>query len=223
MAEHRVLSDPDLHEPKGASTASQGTVYTSDGNGSGSWESPRLSGQGSALEGELPVSDGLGGVSWGNVLVRAVDALTARDFNDQEPSGTDSPLQVKFGPSQSNAFFTLDAAGKITCNKSGTYLAVFQGRVGRTSGAGESVIALRYLIDGVQVGASAAQKMPDDDITVPFVNTVSLNLTVGQEITVEFIRDSAGNDNGGLFSFNTTPADWEDAPSTSLNIFSLEV
>lgn len=35
--EHRNLTDPSLHEPKGAATAAAGTVYTSDGAGSGSW------------------------------------------------------------------------------------------------------------------------------------------------------------------------------------------
>lgn len=34
---HNNLTDPDLHEPKGASTASIGSVYVSDGAGSGSW------------------------------------------------------------------------------------------------------------------------------------------------------------------------------------------
>lgn len=40
MALHSVLTDPNLHEPKGASTASIGTVYTSNGAGSGSWVAP---------------------------------------------------------------------------------------------------------------------------------------------------------------------------------------
>lgn len=38
MAEHNVLTDPELHEPKGASTAALGEVYVSDGAGSGTWE-----------------------------------------------------------------------------------------------------------------------------------------------------------------------------------------
>lgn len=37
MAEHSTLTDPELHEPKGASTASSGDVYVADGAGSGSW------------------------------------------------------------------------------------------------------------------------------------------------------------------------------------------
>jgi hypothetical protein len=36
--QHSALTDPNLHEPKGASTAASGKVYVSDGGGSGSWK-----------------------------------------------------------------------------------------------------------------------------------------------------------------------------------------
>lgn len=55
MAEHVDLLDPNIHEPKGISTASSGTVYVSNGAGSGSWTSQ----------------------SWGNILSREI-ALTAK-------------------------------------------------------------------------------------------------------------------------------------------------
>lgn len=35
---HKNLTDPQLHEPKGVSAASEGTVYFADGNGSGEWK-----------------------------------------------------------------------------------------------------------------------------------------------------------------------------------------
>lgn len=37
MPEHVDITDPEIHEPKGASTASAGEVYVSDGAGSGDW------------------------------------------------------------------------------------------------------------------------------------------------------------------------------------------
>ena len=40
---HSALSDPYLHEPKGASTATAGDVYVADGAGSGTWEDHRRS------------------------------------------------------------------------------------------------------------------------------------------------------------------------------------
>lgn len=40
MALHSTLTDPYLHEPKGASTADAGMVYVADGAGSGTWTLP---------------------------------------------------------------------------------------------------------------------------------------------------------------------------------------
>ena len=37
MAEHNVITDPELHEPKGVSAAGSGQVYVADGAGSGTW------------------------------------------------------------------------------------------------------------------------------------------------------------------------------------------
>ena len=36
--QHSVLTDPQLHEPKGVSTAADGKVYVANGSGSGSWQ-----------------------------------------------------------------------------------------------------------------------------------------------------------------------------------------
>lgn len=38
MPAHKDLTGSDLHEPKGVATAAAGTVYTANGNGSGSWQ-----------------------------------------------------------------------------------------------------------------------------------------------------------------------------------------
>jgi len=37
MPEHVSLNDPNIHEPKGISTANANTVYVADGSGSGDW------------------------------------------------------------------------------------------------------------------------------------------------------------------------------------------
>lgn len=41
--EHKDVTDPQIHEPKGAASAPSGRVYTSDGSGSGVWSTPRTS------------------------------------------------------------------------------------------------------------------------------------------------------------------------------------
>lgn len=52
--QHSVISDPHVHEPKGASTAGAGTVYVSDGSGSGSWTTVDLTSvDWSSIQGEI--------------------------------------------------------------------------------------------------------------------------------------------------------------------------
>jgi hypothetical protein len=41
--QHRLISDPDLHEPKGIASSAANKVYVADGEGSGSWEFPPAS------------------------------------------------------------------------------------------------------------------------------------------------------------------------------------
>jgi hypothetical protein len=37
MPEHNVITDPEIHEPKGAAAATDRTVYQANGSGSGAW------------------------------------------------------------------------------------------------------------------------------------------------------------------------------------------
>jgi hypothetical protein len=62
--QHRDIPDAERHEPKGISTASEGTTYASDGLGGGSWESVKLAGQATATEGRVARANGAGGVVW---------------------------------------------------------------------------------------------------------------------------------------------------------------
>lgn len=61
--QHNVITDPDLHEPKGVASAASGKVYKSDGTGSGSWVYP-LTGLDTALADQTFESDGSGSGIW---------------------------------------------------------------------------------------------------------------------------------------------------------------
>jgi hypothetical protein len=57
--QHSVITDPDIHEPKGVSTASLGEVYVADGAGSGDW-SPITLDSNTADYGAIYTADGVG-------------------------------------------------------------------------------------------------------------------------------------------------------------------
>jgi hypothetical protein len=62
--QHKDIPDAERHEPKGVSTASDGTVYQADGAGSGSWEIGKVKGQASAEEGMILRANGSNDTAW---------------------------------------------------------------------------------------------------------------------------------------------------------------
>lgn len=62
--EHAAITDPNIHEPKGISSATSGQVYLSDGIGSGNWVTNAPDGLSTAVAGAALRANGAGGVTW---------------------------------------------------------------------------------------------------------------------------------------------------------------
>lgn len=62
--QHKNIPDAQLHEPKGVASASANTTYVADGLGSGSWETPKVSGVDAASQGAVLRANGDGTASW---------------------------------------------------------------------------------------------------------------------------------------------------------------
>lgn len=79
--EHNVITDPNIHEPKGASTATVGEVYVSDGAGSGTWRkvSPEDVDSLGETYGQLITADGVGGSSWGQLVWKDLPGTYVED------------------------------------------------------------------------------------------------------------------------------------------------
>ena len=218
MAEHNTLTGSSLHEPKGVAAASADEVYIADGAGSGAWSEIALTGQAAAAADTFPKSDGAGSVTWVSNKVLSSNVLARCSVNNQYPSTTDTVLQVEFGAAHSTTEFDISNLGAITCNVTGSYNIEFNFRFGRTSGTGTAVIALRFLLDGTQAGGTITADISGAGDVFPYSVTAPAQLTSGQVLTVEVIRDSAGNDDGGLSAFSPTPAGWTDAASALVRI-----
>lgn len=137
----------------------------------------------------------------------------------QEPATTDTPLQVEYGAAQSTADVSMAADGALTFNTSGSYQININSHYGRTGGTGTSVLAFRLLMDGVQFGSSLAAKVDNANTLVPWSSTFIVEATAGQVLTTELIRDSTGNDSGGLFVMQPTLPAWADAACTAMQIY----
>lgn len=147
---------------------------------------------------------------------REVEVLRAHSLAaSQLPTVLGAALQVEFGALQAGAYLSLAANGAVTCNISGTYAFRIKLQKGRSGASGTSILLSRILVNGIQVGVSAAAKMTSADPIYIVESKVTLTLTAGDVLTLQIIRDSSGVNFGGLYA--VTSADgWNIAPSALL-------
>lgn len=197
--EHDSIPNDGLHELKGASTATSGQVPVADGLGSHTWQN------------SISNPDNIN-------IERLLDGLSTA--TSQEPVAVDTPIQIEFGPAQNTVSdpVMIDAAGKLTINQAGTYRIKVTLAYGRTGGAGVSELYFRALIDGVQTGQSVHAKVGSSDVFIPYSDEAWLTLPAGIEITYEMLRDSTGNNSGGIFSGNPVLAGWNNNPCAAIRV-----
>lgn len=156
--------------------------------------------------------------------VKEVEVLRAASTATQAPTAVDTALQVSFGAAQGSASdpVMINAAGTVTFNTAGNYAIRIKLQNGRTGATGTSILLSRILLNGAQVGSTAAVKMTQTDATTPSESRVVLNPTAGQTFQVQIMRDSAGANFGGVYPQTATVAAWGVAPSALLVISRLE-
>lgn len=79
--EHRVITDPEIHEPKGVSTAAANTAYVANGTGSGAWQKLPLNGI-AGVSGLGTTNQTLVTLSSGSVALKWHNAHGAIYFNN---------------------------------------------------------------------------------------------------------------------------------------------
>jgi hypothetical protein len=105
--QHSVITDPDIHEPKGASTAASGEVYIANGSGSGDWAPITLDSDTSDY-GSILVADGAGSADFDNAVWQdLLGPIIVRD------SGATAPTLSTFraGQIKQYSFDTSDVIG----------------------------------------------------------------------------------------------------------------
>ena len=179
--QHKDIPDAELHEPKGAAGASVGTVYVSNGAGSGSWQSVLR--DFSAMQ-----------------VQRVLDGLSPLAAQNPAGTGEANSAQITFGPAVNGASdpVQLGADGSLTVNTGGLYRVKITLVYGRTGGAGSSELRFRALVNGVQAGQTIGTKIDDADTNVVYSDEAWLQLPANTVITYELMRDSSGSDSGGL-------------------------
>ena len=178
---------------------------------------------GEATEGQLlawsDAEDAYIPVSGTQSTVQVEQALSTASFIDQNPPGLGVEVQVLFGdPSESTPFFQVSGDGTITCLIADEYTFRLRFGIGREGGAGESQIYIRALINGTPVGNSVVAIIDNNRIEIPATFEGVLNLEVNDTITLEMIRDTDGNNSGGLRAGIPDVAGWASSPSALMTV-----
>lgn len=197
--EHKDIPDAQLHQIKGAASASSGQVPIATGSGTATF----------------------GFLDWSQVANKPTSSgyqskLSSFSSVNQSPSAVGTPLQITFGPAQDTADVSISAAGVITFNTSGNYLIGIFLRFGRSTSSGNAILLNRILKNGAQILSSNGLVLSASAQTIPFSAAIPLTMAAGDTMTMEVARDSAGTNDGGLFVISPTIAGWNIVPSATV-------
>lgn len=156
--------------------------------------------------------------------VKEVEVLRSASVVAQAPTAVDTPLQLAFGGASGSASdpVMINAAGLVTFNIAGNYAVRVKLQCGRTGATGTSILLSRLLLNGTQLGSTAAVKLTQTDATTPTESRVVVNATAGQTLAIQIMRDSAGSNFGGVYPQVAAVTAWGAAPSALLVISRLE-
>lgn len=200
--EHKDITDAERHEPKGASTATDRQVLTSSGDGTTEFIKVSFN---DLLN--IPTS-----VSYINVT-SGVSTATS-----QQPSATNTPLQIEFGSGSTTTDVTISSVGAITFNTAGQYMLNVFLQLGRATETGNSILLTRFLKNGIQIFNTIGNTFADLQYLTPLVLVFPITVSAGDIITCEIMRDSTGNNSGGLFATTPAASGWNSSPSAYVSI-----
>lgn len=190
MALHKDLTGADLHEPKGASSASANTILKADGLGSSAFVSP------------LTLTN-----------IQYASVITNQNSGNILPASLDVPITAGFDSTVANSDVSINSSGLITILTSGLYACTFNLGFGRITATGTAILAARLLKNGSQFGFTQGSQLPSNLGVRPMQANLEINLAASDTLQVQLMRDSAGVNEGGFVSQAITDAGWGDIPS----------
>lgn len=179
--QHKDITDPDIHEPKGAAVAAVGTVLFALGDGTTEWRTPDYT----DLGGAVSVSSNL------------AEELNAYATTGQSQGVATVPQKVAFGSPVTTSRLSLNSSGVITCLTAGTYQIDISFTAGRASGGSGGHTEFFY----VEMLNSAIIDAPRviyfnsaHSASVPVFLSRTIDLAIGDTYHIEFINGSSGSD-----------------------------
>ena len=170
--QHSLITDPNIHEPKGIASASSGEVYVADGAGSGEWDSLPT-----ASHAEIYIDAG----------VTAQTLLTASGYAKLNPTGE--------WTSGSNSIAVNNPTdGDITLTEAGTYQISFWAHFSTASLAGGTLYNFKYAINGTTSSRTlSVAKFSNGADKLHLSATGLATVTAGQKVSIHVGGDATSS------------------------------
>ena len=161
--QHKLITDPDIHEPKGVAAAVIGKVYQSDGAGSGSWVYPP-----GKAHAEIYIDAGA-----------TAQTLSAASAYAKLNPGTEWTAGV------TNVLTVSAANGTITLVEAGNYLINFWAHFSTASIANGTLYNFKFNLDGTSSGRTlTVSKFSNGADKLHVAATGIITATVGQVLSM---------------------------------------
>lgn len=194
--QHNAIADADRHEAKGASSASINQILRSNGDGTTSF----------VAASSVP--------SYVTTVV-----LSNSDTTTQSPSVVDTAQGVTFGTATSNSDLALSTPGVVTFTTPTFYIVTIDLNFGRTAAAGVAIMLARVLVNGIAIAPTYVIELADEQNLVSKSIILQRSFNASDTLSVQFMRDSGGINNGSLTPVTPTiGASWAVAPSARIQI-----
>lgn len=167
MPEHNALTGSQLHEPKGADSAASGTVYVSDGAGSGTWTNPS--------------SD------YGSIYTQESDTVSISSI------GTTTQTLAFANDGPDNIVVADSANNRITCTNAGKYFVTFNISFSTTAAGDAGLYEFKVVDDGTPTRLAAAREMSGSSDTGSTSVAGIIEIGAGSQLTVEVESDNGSD------------------------------
>ena len=148
--------------------------------------------------------------------------LEGSSFADQLPTGQNAPLQIEFGANQQTPEVNLLPTGEVNFLVDGTYFFEAFGNVERNGNSGGvAMLMYRILLNGTQLGITRGVDINSVGIMIPLSVSEPINVSAGDVLTFEILRDANGVNQGGLYTHQIAGGVWTTVPSASISVWKL--
>lgn len=188
--QHNVITDPNIHEPKGVASAASGKVYKADGTGSGSWVYP-LTGLDTALQHQVFKSDGSGSGTWiyppakGHAEIYINSGSVAHTLGSASSFTLLNPSAQWTASGYEDILTVTPASGNINLVLAGHYKIDFWCNFTTAAVASGSAYKFKFALDGVVSSRVVTITKPTNGVdTLHVMASGIVNATAGQLLTI---------------------------------------